>query len=249
MARYKLTVEYNGASYFGWQRQPDLATIQGALEDAATKLDGEAVTVRGAGRTDAGVHATGQVAEMDLSKARPIHKIADAMNYHLRPQPIAVLKVEAVSDAFSARFDALTRYYRYLICNRRADLTLQRGLAWRVPMALDADAMDAAAQQLVGVHDFSTFRDSECQAKSPVRTLDAIKVTRSGDMIEVTCHAQSFLHRQVRSMVGSLVDVGRGKRPSEWISEILEARDRKACGPVAPSDGLYLERVVYPGDE
>lgn len=246
MARYKLIVEYNGASYFGWQRQPELATIQGALEMAASRLDGAPVTVRGAGRTDAGVHATGQVADMDLSRERAIHKIADAMNYHLRPQPIAVLKVESVSDDFSSRFDAIGRFYRYIICNRRADLTLMRGLAWRVPMVLNAETMNRAAQSLVGVHDFSTFRDTECQANSPVRTLDEIKVVRNGDMIELTCHAQSFLHRQVRSIVGSLVDVGRGKRPVEWISEILAARARTACGPVAPSDGLYLERVTYP---
>ncbi len=245
MQRIKLTIEYNGAPYCGWQRQPDQPSVQQALEEAASALDGAPVQVRGAGRTDTGVHATGQVADMDLSAARPIRKIADAMNFHLRPHPIAVLNAEEVDETFSARFDATMRAYRYLIVNRRADLTLQRGLVWRMPMALDENAMQAGAAHLIGNHDFTTFRDLLCQAKSPVRTLDKLQVSRYGDTLEIAVEARSFLHRQVRSIVGSLVDVGRGKRPSDWVAEILAARDRTACGPVAPSDGLYLERVSY----
>ena len=245
MQRVKITIEYNGAPFSGWQRQPDRMTVQKALEDAATKLDGEPVVVRGAGRTDAGVHATGQVADMDLMTDRPIRKIADAMNFYLRPNPVAVLKAEAVADGFSARFDATSRAYRYLIVNRRADLALQRGLVWRVPMKLDADLMQAAAQAVQGQHDFSTFRDLACQATSPVRTIDKINVARYGEVIEITVEARSFLHRQVRSIVGSMVEIGRGQRPVEWMTEIIEGRDRKLCGPVAPGEGLYLERIEY----
>lgn len=245
MPRYKLTLEYDGSPYAGWQRQADQPSVQGALEAAAEKLDGAPVIVQGAGRTDAGVHATGQVAHMDLSTPRPLHKVADALNFHLRPEPIAVLKAEEVSDAFHARFNATKRYYRYVIINRRADLTLDRGLALRLPYTLDVDAMDRAAQALVGQHDFSTFRDAECQAKSPVKTLDQIAVARFGDRVELTCSALSFLHRQVRSITGSLIEVGRGMQSESWISDILAAKDRTACGPVAPAHGLYLEKVSY----
>jgi len=245
MQRVKITIEYNGAPFSGWQRQPDRMTVQKALEDAASKLDGEPVVVRGAGRTDAGVHATGQVADMDLLTDRPIRKIADAMNFYLRPNPVAVLKAEAVADNFSARFHAKSRSYRYLICNRRADLALQRGLVWRVPMKLDAGIMHEAAQAVMGEHDFSTFRDLNCQATSPVRSIDAIDVARYGDMIELTVTARSFLHRQVRSITGSLVEIARGQRPVEWMAEILAGHDRKLCGPVAPGEGLYLERIEY----
>ncbi len=230
MPRYKLLLEYHGGPYQGWMKLPGVPTVQAALEDAAAKLDGQPVEVTGAGRTDSGVHATGQVAHMDLAQDRP-DKVADAMNFHLRPHPIAVLKAEQVSDDFHARFSATARHYRYVIINRRADLALERGLAWRVPSKLDAAAMHA---------------DTACQAASPVKTLDRLDVARFGDRIEITCSAQSFLHRQVRSMVGSLVEVGRGFQRPEWISDILAAADRTACGPVAPSDGLYLERVDYP---
>ena len=245
MPRYKLLVEYHGGPYHGWMRLPGIPTVQGALEDAAAKLDGAPVEVIGAGRTDAGVHATGQVAHMDLAQDRP-DKVADAMNFHLRPHPIAVLKAGRVTDEFHARFNAAARHYRYVIFNRRADLTLERGLAWRVASRLDAAAMHTAAQLLLGNHDFTTFRDTACQAASPVKTLDSLDVARSGDRIEITCSARSFLHRQVRSMVGSLVEVGRGYQRPEWIAEILAAADRTACGPVAPPDGLFLERVDYP---
>lgn len=245
MPRYKLLIEYHGGPYQGWMRLPGKPTVQAVLEEAAAKLDGGPVEIYGAGRTDAGVHATGQVAHMDLRQDRP-DKVADAMNFHLRPHPIAVLKAEQVDDAFHARFSAATRHYRYVIVNRRADLAIDRGLAWRVPSKLDAAAMHAAAQLLLGLHDFTTFRDAECQANSPLRTLDRLDVARFGERIEITCSAQSFLHRQVRSMVGSLVEVGRGFQPPGWIGEILAAADRTRCGPVAPADGLFLERVDYP---
>lgn len=245
MQRYKITVEYDGRPYFGWQRQEAHPSVQQALEEAATALDGAPVLMQGAGRTDRGVHATGQVAHFDLQKPRPIRKIADALNFHLRPHPVAVVAAEEVDADWSARFNATLRAYRYVIVNRRADLTIDRGLAWRVPVKLDAGAMDRAAKALLGQHDFSTFRDAECQAKHAVRTLDKIDVARYGEGLEVTVEALSFLHRQVRSIVGSLVEVGRGARPEDWIAEILEAKDRTACGPVAPADGLFLERVEY----
>lgn len=245
MQRYKITVEYDGRPYFGWQRQDGQPSVQQALEEAAAVLDDAPVLVQGAGRTDRGVHATGQVAHFDLQKPRPIRKIADALNFHLRPEKVAVLDAEEVSPDWSARFNATLRAYRYVIINRRADLTVDRGLAWRIPFQLDASAMDRAAKALIGQHDFSTFRDAECQAKSPVRTLDKIDVARYGEGLEVTVEARSFLHRQVRSIVGSLVEVGRGAKSEDWIGEILAARHRPACGPVAPADGLFLERVEY----
>jgi tRNA pseudouridine38-40 synthase len=245
VARYKLIVEYDGGAFAGWQRQEGALTAQGVLEQAAEAIDGAPVTVIGAGRTDAGVHALGQVAHLDLVKPIRADKVRDALNAHLRPHPVAVLHAEDAAPDFHARFDATARTYLYRILNRRADLTLDRGRAWRVPQALDHEAMHRAAQALVGRHDFSTFRDSQCQADSPVKTLDAIAVTRSGEEIGVTCSARSFLHRQVRSMVGSLVEVGRGKEGERWIGEILEAADRTLCGPVAPPDGLYLVSVSY----
>lgn len=248
MQRYKITVEYDGRPFFGWQRQDGQPSVQQALEEAAEGLDGAPVLVQGAGRTDRGVHATGQVAHFDLQKPRPLRKIADALNYHLRPHPVAVLDAEEVAPDWNARFNATLRAYRYVIINRRADLTVDKGLAWRVPAKLDAGAMDRAAKALLGQHDFSTFRDAECQARHPIRTLDKIDVARYGEGLEVTVEAKSFLHRQVRSIVGSLVEIGRGARAEDWIAEILEARDRTACGPVAPADGLFLERVAYGAD-
>lgn len=245
MQRYKITIEYDGRPFCGWQRQADQPSVQQALEEAAAKLDGAPVLMQGAGRTDRGVHATAQVAHFDLQTPRPQRKIADALNFYLRPDPVAVIEAEEVAPEFNARFDADLRAYRYVIVNRRADLTLDRGLAWRVPVPLNAQLMHEAAQNLVGEHDFSTFRDAECQAKSPIRTLDKIDVSRFGEGIEVTVEARSFLHRQVRSIVGSLVEVGREARSPHWIAEITAAKDRKACGPVAPPDGLYLERVRY----
>lgn len=246
MQRFKITIEYDGRPFFGWQRQDGQPSVQQALEEAAAKINDNApVLVQGAGRTDRGVHATGQVAHFDLSTTRPLRKIADALNFHLRPHPVAVLAAEEVAPDWSARFNATLRAYRYVIINRRADLTVDKGLAWRIPYRLDASAMDRAAKAVIGQHDFSTFRDAECQAQHPIRTLDKIDVARYGEGLEVTVEARSFLHRQVRSIVGSLVEVGRGARGEDWIGEILDACDRTKCGPVAPPDGLFLERVEY----
>ena len=246
MPRYKLTVEYDGGPFVGWQRQDNGVSVQAALEEAVTALTGVAGDVTGAGRTDAGVHALGQVAHVDLAKDLRADTVRDALNHHLRPHPIAVLDAEEAAADFHARFDAIARSYLYRIVDRRPPLTLERGRAWRTPQPLDADAMHAAAQHLVGRRDFTTFRDAQCQADSPVKTLDVITVARAADEVSVTCRARSFLHRQVRSMVGSLVEVGRGRWSTGEIAKILAARDRSACGPVAPADGLYLVRVDYP---
>ncbi len=242
-------MEYDGGPFAGWQRQAGAPSVQEALETAAAAVNGAPVEVTGAGRTDAGVHAIGQVAHLDLGKDLRADKVRDAINAHLRPHPVAVLSAQLVRDDFHARFDAVKRSYLYRIANRRADLALDRGRAWRVPVKLDHEAMDEAAQALVGRHDFSTFRDSQCQAESPVKSLDVIAVTRLADEIEVRCAARSFLHRQVRSIVGSLAEVGRGKEKPRWIGDILKAADRAQCGPVAPPDGLYLVRVDYPADQ
>jgi tRNA pseudouridine38-40 synthase len=244
MPRYRLLIEYHGGPFQGWQKLPGLPTVQGTLEEAAAKLDGAPVDVFGAGRTDSGVHATAQVAHMDLQTDRG-RKVADAMNFHLRPHPIAVLEAKEVGEDFHARFNATQRHYRYVVINRRADLALDRGLAWRVPSRLNAEKMHEAAQAFIGTHDFTTFRDSDCQALTPVKTLNDFRVWREGERIIFTCRAQSFIHRQVRSMVGSLVDVGRGKQPVRWIADILAAADRTQCGPIAPADGLYLTQVDY----
>jgi tRNA pseudouridine38-40 synthase len=246
MARYKLTLEYDGGPFVGWQRQENGPSVQGALERAVVALTGVASDVTGAGRTDAGVHALGQIAHVDLAKDLRADTVRDALNAHLRPDPIAVIDAEEVDPEFHARFDAIARSYLYRIIDRRPPLTLELGRAWRVPQTLDAEAMHAAAQHLIGKHDFTTFRDAQCQADSPVKTLDAIAVSRHAAEITVNCRARSFLHRQVRSMVGSLVEVGRGKWATGEIAKILAAKDRAACGPVAPPDGLYLVRVEYP---
>ncbi|SHO63576.1 tRNA pseudouridine38-40 synthase [Pseudoxanthobacter soli DSM 19599] len=245
MPRYKLTIEYDGGPFVGWQRQGFGASVQGELEAAITRFSGETVTVSGAGRTDAGVHAEGQVAHIDLSRPWRTDTVRDAINAHLRPQPISVLAAEAVDDAFDARFSAVKRHYRYRILNRRPPAALDRGHIWRVPKPLDAAAMAAAAGVLVGRHDFTTFRAAECQAKSPVRTLERLVVIADGERIAVEASARSFLHNQVRSMVGSLVQVGEGKWTADDLAAALEARDRTRCGPVAPPDGLSLIRVDY----
>lgn len=243
--RFKLTIEYDGGPYQGWQRLPDAPSIQGALEDAAEKLTGTRLEVIGAGRTDAGVHATGQVAHVDIAKPIEPSRLCDALNAHLRPHPIAVLHAEEAAPGFHARFDAKRRYYRYRIINRRTPLTLSRGHAWRITRPLDAGAMQAAAQQLVGKHDFTTFRNVHCQAKSPIKTLSRADVLRNGDELECIFEAPSFLHRQVRSMVGTLAEVGLGKMSPADVADALAAADRSRCGPVAPADGLYLTRVDY----
>ena len=243
--RFKLTLEYDGGPFQGWQRLGDAPSVQGALEDAVEKLTGAKSEVVGAGRTDAGVHARGQVAHVDLEKPFEAWKLAEALNAHLRPAPIAVLKAEEAAPDFHARFDATNRAYLYCIINRRAPLTLEHGHAWRLAASLDADAMHVAAQRLVGQHDFTTFRDSQCQAKSPIKTLDRCDVARDGEEIQIRCEARSFLHRQVRSMVGTLAEVGLGKMSADDVAAALAAKDRALCGPVAPADGLYLMRVDY----
>jgi tRNA pseudouridine38-40 synthase len=245
MPRYKLIVEYDGAQFAGWQIQAEARTVQGVLTAAIEALSGEKTLVQGAGRTDAGVHARGQVAHVDLSREWETDTIRDGLNSHLRPHPVAILAAERVSDGFNARMSALKRHYLYRIVNRRADLTFDMGHAWRVARPLDAAAMHAAAQRLVGKHDFTTFRASECQAKSPVKTLDQLDVARDGDDILITASARSFLHTQVRSMVGSLAVVGEGKWSADDLGRSLAACDRAACGQVAPPDGLYLVRVDY----
>jgi tRNA pseudouridine38-40 synthase len=245
MPRYKLTIEYDGTPFVGWQIQGAGTSVQGVLTEAIARFCGHAVKVAGAGRTDAGVHATGQVAHVDLAKDYRADKVRDAVNAHLRPHPVSVLSTEKVEDGFDARFSAKKRHYLYRIINRRADLALDRTRAWRVPRRLDAEAMHRAAQRLIGKHDFTTFRSTECQAKSPVKTLDALAVGRDGDEVRIETSARSFLHNQVRSLVGSLVLVGDGKWSAGDLAHALAARDRAACGPVAPPEGLYLVRVDY----
>jgi tRNA pseudouridine38-40 synthase len=245
MPRYKFTIEYDGTPFVGWQVQDNGVSVQGVLAEAVLAFAGERAVVGGAGRTDAGVHALGQVAHVDLAKDWPPDTVRDALNAHLRPHPIAVLLAERVADDFDARFSAIKRHYRYRIVNRRADLALEANRTWRVPRPLDAAAMHDAAQRLVGRHDFTTFRSTECQAKSPVKTLDRLDVTRDGDEVRITAIARSFLHNQVRSMVGSLVHVGEGKWSADDLASALAARDRTACGQVAPPQGLYLVRVEY----
>jgi tRNA pseudouridine38-40 synthase len=245
MVRYRLTVEYDGTPFVGWQRQDNGPSVQGALEEAIFKLCGETVTVTGAGRTDAGVHALGQVAHFDLAKEFAPEKIRDALNHFVRPEPVAVLEAEIAAPDFHARFSAVARHYLYRILCRRAPPALDNGRVWHVVHELDAEAMHFAAQSLVGRHDFTTFRSSECQAKSPVKTLDKLAVRRAAGEIEITASARSFLHNQVRSMAGSLKLVGEGKWHPREVGQALAAKDRSRCGPVAPPDGLYLMRVDY----
>ncbi|MEM1383814.1 MAG: tRNA pseudouridine(38-40) synthase TruA [Pseudomonadota bacterium] len=245
MPRFKLTLEYHGQGFVGWQRQAAGLSVQGAVEAAIRALEPDAPGITGAGRTDAGVHATGQVAHCDLARDWDPFRLAEALNAQLRPNAVAVLAAEPVSDAFHARFSATYRRYTYRIANRRARLALEAGFAWHVQVPLDLDAMQAGADLLVGRHDFTTFRSAQCQAASPVKTLDAFRVERQGDM--VLCHlgARSFLHNQVRSLVGTLERVGAGRWPVARVAKALAARDRSACGPVAPPEGLYLTEVIY----
>ena len=245
MPRYKLTLEYDGSGFVGWQRQNNGPSIQQTLEAAVAAFSGERVTVHGAGRTDAGVHALGQVAHLDLARARETDVVRDAVNHHLAPAAIAVVAVEAVGSDFDARRSAVERVYRYRITNRRGPLALDRGRVWWVAKPLDVAAMDGAARALVGHHDFTSFRASECQAKSPNKTLDALTVTRNGDDIVATARARSFLHHQVRNMVGTLKLVGEGKWTAEDVADALAACDRAKAGPTAPADGLYLVAVRY----
>jgi tRNA pseudouridine38-40 synthase len=245
VTRYRITLEYDGGGFVGWQRQENGPSIQAALEDAIDGFCGERVTVHGAGRTDAGVHALGQVAHFDLDKDTDARTVREALNAHLRPAPIAVLDAAEADPAFHARFDAVERRYLYRIVNRRAPPTLDRGRAWHVAVPLDAEAMHDAAQVLVGKHDFTSFRAAECQAKSPVKTLDEIAVTRAGEEVQLTARARSFLHHQVRNVTGTLRLVGEGKWGRGDIEAALAARDRSAAGPTAPAEGLYLVGVRY----
>ena len=245
MPRYRLTIEYDGTPFAGWQRQANGRAVQAAVEDAIAAFCGERVTIGGAGRTDAGVHALAQVAHADLARDWPEDTVLDALNFHLRPEPVAVLAAERAADEFDARFSAKARHYLYRIVNRRPPLTVDAGRAWRVKAPLDAEAMDAAAQRLTGAHDFTTFRNASCQARSPVKTLDRLSVRRQGEDIAVQASARSFLHSQVRSIVGSLRLVGEGRWNADDLYKALAAKDRKACGPVAPAKGLYLLKIDY----
>lgn len=251
MHRYKITIEYIGTHMVGWQRQPDCMSVQGALEDAVFGMTGDRVEVFGAGRTDAGVHATAQVAHFDTTKEWDPYKLMQGLNHHLYegmplvPCPVSVLHAEAVDQEFHSRFSATRRHYQYLIVNRPARLTLMAGRAWFVPEPLDIGKMQAAANFLTGRHDFSSFRDSQCQAKSPLKSLDYIEISRAGQMIMANLHAPSFLHHQVRIIIGTLWQAGTGRMEPEEMKAILDAKDRKVAGPTAPSDGLYLTGVDY----
>ncbi len=245
MARYRLTLEFDGTNFVGWQRQENGLAVQEILEDAAKAFCGEDVAAFAAGRTDAGVHALAMTAHIEIEKPTSAHKVRDAINQHLRPHPIAVLDAELAADDFHARFSCKGRAYEYRIVNRRAPLTLDAGRAWRVPQKLDAEAMHAAAQYLVGKHDFTTFRAASCQSDSPVKTLNEISVSRLGEDVFIRCAARSFLHHQVRSITGSLVEVGKGKWRARDLEDALKAADRARCGPVAPAEGLYFVRAEY----
>ncbi len=246
MPRYKITIEYDGTPFVGWQRQACGVSIQAAIETAIMAFSGEEARLRSAGRTDAGVHSLGQVAHFDLSKPRDTFRIREALNYHLKPAPISVLDCVAVADDFDARFSAMKRHYLYRILNRRARPALDQNRVWWVSVPLDAKRMAQAARHLLGNHDFTTFRAAQCQAKSPVKTLDRLSVVRDGDEVQISASARSFLHHQVRSMVGTLKYVGDGRWQVDDVKRALEARDRAACGVVAPASGLYLIGIDYP---
>jgi len=245
MHRYMLTLEYDGTPFVGWQMQENGPSVQSRLIEAVKAFSGEDVIPRGAGRTDAGVHALGQVSHFDLAKDWEPDKVRDALNAQLRPDPISVLNCERAAEDFDARFSAKARHYLYRIVDRRAPLALERNRAWGVFRPLDAEAMLEAARTLIGNHDFTTFRSTECQAPSPVKTLDRLEISRHGEVIRIEVSARSFLHNQVRSMVGSLKLVGDGRWTERDLKQALEARDRNACGPVAPPCGLYLVKVDY----
>ncbi|MGE0118866.1 MAG: tRNA pseudouridine(38-40) synthase TruA [Dongiaceae bacterium] len=245
MTRFKLTLEYDGSGFVGWQRQDNGPSVQQALEEAILKFCGETVDAYAAGRTDAGVHARGQVVHVDLARQTKADQVRDAVNFHLKPAPISVLTAEIAAADFHARFSATARLYLYRIVNRRAPLALDRHRAWLVGTPLDAAAMHAAAQLLVGHHDFTSFRAALCQAASPMKTLDALEVSRRGEEIHIAARARSFLHHQVRNMVGTLKLVGEGKWTKDDLAQALAARDRSAAGPTAPAEGLYLTGVLY----
>lgn len=248
MPRYRLTIEYDGGPFCGFQAQASQPSVQGAFEAAILAFCGQIVRIHAAGRTDTGVHACGQVVHVDLHRDWPADTVRDAINAHLRPAPISILQAQICADDWHARFHATARHYRYTILNRLGPPALQRGQVWHIRKPLDAGAMAEAAKALLGHHDFTTFRDMACQARSPMRTLDQADVVRDGDAVILTFKARSFLHRQVRSMVGSLAEVGAGRWTAQDLADALTARDRRACGAVAPAEGLCLASVDYPDD-
>lgn len=248
MTRFRLTIEYDGRPFMGWQRQAHGPSVQQAVEEAIRAITHEEVTLHAAGRTDAGVHALAMTAHVDIEKPITPFRLADGVNAKLRPLPVAILAAQVVDEDFHARFSCIGRRYIYRIANRRAPLALDAGRAWRVPVVLYADEMNKAGQVLVGKHDFTTFRSAHCQAESPVKTLDRLTVRRLGEMIEVEVAARSFLHHQVRSMVGCLELVGRGKWTKADLKAALDARERAALGFNAPPDGLYFVEASYPGE-
>ena len=248
MPRFALLVEYDGAPFAGWQRQAGLPSVQEAVETALARLEPGPHTIAAAGRTDTGVHGSGQVAHADLARDWEPFRLAEALNAHLRPHPVAIRAAMRVEDTFHARFSATERRYLFRILNRRAPAVLSLGRVWHVKAPLDVAAMQAGARHLVGHHDFTTFRSTLCQAKSPVKTLDEITISSADEEIRFALRARSFLHNQVRSIVGSLVRVGHGGWQPEDIARARDARDRAACGPVAPPQGLCLTKVVYPDD-
>ena len=248
MPRYALKIEYNGAPFAGWQRQADHPSVQGAVEAALAKLEPDVPSIAAAGRTDSGVHGLGQVAHCDMAKEWTAFRLSEALNYHLKPLPVAIVDCAAVSEEFHARFSAIERRYVFRMVTRRAPLTFDAGLAWRVGQQMDVPAMQEGANHLLGKHDFTTFRASECQANSPVKTLDELRIEQNGDEIRFFVRARSFLHNQVRSFVGTLERVGRGAWTPQDVRDALQACDRARCGPVSPPDGLYLAGVGYPTD-
>jgi len=249
VTRFRLWVEYDGAPFMGWQRQAHGPSVQQAVEEAVAAITGETPVLHAAGRTDAGVHALAMSAHVDVAREITPFRLTEALNAKLRPLPVAILKTEAVADNWHARFSCIGRRYVYRIVNRRAPLALEAGKAWQVTVPLDAQAMDAAAKRLVGRHDFTTFRSAHCQSENPLKSLDRLEVVRSGDRIEVHAEARSFLHHQVRSMVGCLQLVGRGKWSADDLQAALEAKDRAALGYNAPPEGLYFVEALYPGEE
>ena len=252
MPRYVFKIEYQGGPFVGWQRQPNALSVQGVLETALSKLDPDCQGISGAGRTDAGVHAMAQVAHADLAKDWDVFRLSEALNFHLKPHPVAIIHAARVEGDFHSRFSAIKRRYLYRLVSRRAPLTHDQGLIWRVPLDLDADAMRAGAAHLIGKHDFTTFRSSICQSASPVKTLDSLQIEEKsyagGKEFRFQIEARSFLHNQVRSFVGTLERVGSGAWPPDQVYQALQAKDRAACGPVAPPQGLYLAAVTYPRD-
>ncbi|MDQ8754691.1 tRNA pseudouridine(38-40) synthase TruA [Sphingosinicella sp. LHD-64] len=248
MTRFRLTIEYDGRPFMGWQRQAHGPSVQQAIEEAIRAITHEEVVLHAAGRTDTGVHALAMTAHVDIDKPITPFRLADGTNAKLRPLPVAILGAQVVEEDFHARFSCIGRRYIYRIVNRRAPLALEAKRAWRVPVVLYADDMNKAAQALVGKHDFTTFRSAQCQAESPVKTIDRITVRRLGEVIEIEAAARSFLHHQVRSMVGCLELVGRGKWSKADLKAALEAKDRAALGFNAPPDGLYFVEASYPGE-